>query len=66
MTAAGARGKHLGRLPLPRHVVAKITALATSTDLSVRKIHEKMVGKASRGIVSEITKKVRLPQTSFL
>jgi hypothetical protein len=61
MTAAAARGKHLGRPPLPRHVVAEIKALATSTDLSVRKIHEKMAGKASRGIVGEITKQVRSP-----
>jgi DNA invertase Pin-like site-specific DNA recombinase len=66
MTAAAARGKQLGRPPLPRHVVAEITALATSTDLSVRKIHEKMAGKASRGIVGEITKQVRSPQTSPL
>jgi DNA invertase Pin-like site-specific DNA recombinase len=66
MTAAAARGKHLGRPPLPRHVVAEITALATSTELSVRKIHEKMAGKASRGIVGEITKQVRSPQTSPL
>lgn len=66
MTAAAARGKHLGRPPLPRHIVAEITALATSTDLSVRKIHEKMAGKASRGIVGEITKQVRSPQTSPL
>jgi DNA invertase Pin-like site-specific DNA recombinase len=66
MAAAAARGKHLGRPPLPRHVVAEITALATSTDLSVRKIHEKMAGKASRGIVGEITKQVRSPQTSPL
>jgi len=66
MTAAAAPGKHLGRPPIPRHVVAEIKALAASTDLSVRKIHEKMAGKASRGIVGEITKQVRSPQTSPL
>jgi len=59
MKAAAARGKHLGRPPIPRHVVAEIKALAASTDFSVRKIHEKIAGKASRGIVGEITKQVR-------
>jgi DNA invertase Pin-like site-specific DNA recombinase len=34
MKAAVARGKHLGRPPIPRHVVAEISALAGSTDLS--------------------------------
>lgn len=66
MKAAAARGRPLGRPPIPRHVVAEITAFAASTDLSVRKIHEKMAGKASRGVVGEITKQVRSPQTSPL
>ena len=60
MKAAAARGKHLGRPPIPRHVVAEIKTLATSTDLSIRKIHEKVAGKASRSVVGEITKRVRL------
>jgi hypothetical protein len=34
--------------------------------LSVRKVHEKMADKASRGIVGEITKQVRSPQNSPL
>ncbi len=63
MRAAAARGKRLGRPPLPRHIVAEITALAASTDLSVRTIHAKMAGKVSRGVVGEITKKVRSPPT---
>ena len=61
MKTAAARGRHLGRPPIPRQVVAEIKALAASTDLSVRKIHQKMAGKASRGIVGEITKQVRSP-----
>ena len=43
----------------PTAVVAEITELATSTDLSVRKIHEKMARRASRGRVGEIVKRVR-------
>jgi DNA invertase Pin-like site-specific DNA recombinase len=66
MKAAAARGRHLGRPPLPRNVVAEIKAFAASTNLSVRKIHEKMAGKASRGVVGEITKQVRSPQPSPL
>ena len=61
MKAAAARGRHLGRPPIPRRVVAEIKALAASTDLSVRKIQQKMAGKASRGVVGEITKQVRSP-----
>jgi DNA invertase Pin-like site-specific DNA recombinase len=63
MKAAATRGKHLGRPQISTHVVAEIKALAASTDLSVRKIHEKMAGKASRGVVGEITKHVRSPPT---
>jgi DNA invertase Pin-like site-specific DNA recombinase len=63
MKAAAARGKHLGRPAIPRHVVAEIRALAGSTDLSVRNIHEKMAGKVSRGIVGEITKTIRSPRS---
>jgi DNA invertase Pin-like site-specific DNA recombinase len=63
MRAAAARGKHLGRPAVPRHVVTEIRELAGSTDLSVRNIHEKMAGKVSRGIVGEITKRVRSPRS---
>ena len=59
MKGAAARGKHLGRPPIQRHIVAEIKALARSTDLSVRKIHEQVAGKASRSVVGEITKQVR-------
>jgi DNA invertase Pin-like site-specific DNA recombinase len=61
MKAAAARGRHLGRPSIPPHLVAEIKALAASTDLSVRKIHQKMAGKVSHGVVGEITKQVRSP-----
>lgn len=59
MKAAKARGKHLGHPSIRRAVVAEIEALAASTDLSIRQIHEKIGGKASRGGVGEITKRIR-------
>jgi DNA invertase Pin-like site-specific DNA recombinase len=60
MKAAKARGKHLGRPPIRRAVAAEIEALAASTNLSIRQIHERIDGKASRGIVGEITKRTGL------
>ena len=66
MKAAATRGKHLGRPPIPRHVVAEIKALAASTDLSIRNIHQKIAGKVSRGVVGEITKQVRSSRTPVL
>ena len=59
MRAAETRGKHLGRPATPRRVVAEIETLATSTDLSIRQIQRKIAGRASRGIVGEITKRAR-------
>ena len=59
MKAAAARGKHLGRPPISRMVISEVRALAASTNLSVRKIHERVAGKVSRGVVGEITKQVR-------
>ena len=59
MRAAEARGTHLGRPSTPQRVVSEIEALATSTDLSVRAIQKKIAGRASCGIVSEITKGAR-------
>lgn len=59
MQAAKSRGKHLGRPPLPQYMIAEIEDLAACTDLSVRKIHEKIAGKASRGVVGEIVKQRR-------
>lgn len=62
MRAAEARGKHLGRPAIPKWVVSEIEALATSTDLSIRQIQARIAGRASRGIVGEITKRARAAQ----
>jgi DNA invertase Pin-like site-specific DNA recombinase len=59
MRAAETRGKHLGRPAISKRVVAQIEALATSTNLSIRQIHSKIAGQASRGFIGEITKQVR-------
>ena len=59
MRSAQTRGKHLGRPAIPQRVVSEIEALATSTDLSIRQIQTKIAGRASRGIVGEITKRAR-------
>nr|WP_245355685.1 recombinase family protein [Rhizobium leguminosarum] len=62
MKAAAARGKHLGRPKLPARLVREIETLAASTDLSIRKIHEKIEGQASRGRVGEIVQRARSHQ----
>jgi len=59
MRATEARGRHLGRPATPQRVVSEIEALATSTDLSIRAIQKRIAGRASRGIVGEITKRAR-------
>jgi hypothetical protein len=59
MRAAEARGKHLGRPATSQRILREIEALATSTDLSIRQIQGKIAGRASRGIVGEITKRAR-------
>src|SRR3954449_12190908 len=59
MKAAEARGRHLGRPPVTARMVSEIEALATSTNLSIRQIHKEIAGKVSRGVVGEITKRVR-------
>ena len=64
MKAAAARGKHLGRPPLAPRLIANIEKFAATTSLSVRQIHEKIVGKASRGRVGEIVKRVRATEPS--
>lgn len=66
MRAAEARGKHLGRPPISQYVVGEIEALAISTSLSVRQIHKQIGGRASRGVVGEITKRARAGQQSAL
>ena len=59
MRAAEARGKHLGRPTTQQRIIREIETLATSTDLSIRKIQSKIADRASRGIVGEITKHAR-------
>ena len=59
MKAAALRGKPIGRPRTPPRAVAEIEALAATTDLSIRQIHGKIQGNASRSIVGEITKRVR-------
>jgi hypothetical protein len=43
----------------PKRVVGEIEVLAAFTDLSVRQIQVKIGGRASRGVVGEITKRAR-------
>lgn len=66
MKAAEARGKHLGRPGTSSRIVSEIEALAASTDLSIRQIQRKIAGRASRGIVGEITKRARDIRSSAL
>src|SRR3954452_4448522 len=66
MRAAQARGRHLGRPATPKRVIGEIEALATATDLSIRQIHNRIVGRASRGVVGEIAKRVRAARTKAL
>ena len=62
MRAAEARGRHLGRPATSLRIVSEIEKLATSTDLSIRAIQKQIAGRASRGIVGEITKRARAAQ----
>ena len=59
MKAAEARGRHVGRPPVPVRIVSEIEALAASTTLSIRQIQTQIAGKVSRTVVGEITKRVR-------
>jgi DNA invertase Pin-like site-specific DNA recombinase len=59
MKAAEARGRHLGRPPIARRIVSEIEALAPSTDLSIRQIQTEIAGRTSRGVIGEITKRIR-------
>jgi DNA invertase Pin-like site-specific DNA recombinase len=59
MRAAETRGKLIGRPATPQRVITEIEMLATSTDLSIRQIQGKIAGRASRGLVGEITKRAR-------
>ena len=64
MQAAKARGKQMGRPPIPKRWRDKASVLAATTDLSIRKIHEQMGGKVSRSVIGEIVKQVRDHQTA--
>lgn len=57
--SARTRGKHLGRPAIPQRLVREIEVLATSNDLSIRQSQSKIAGRASRGIIGEITKRAR-------
>ena len=59
MRAAQVRGRHLGRPGTPQPIVNEIEVLATATNLSIRAIQKRIAGRASRGIVGEITKRAR-------
>ena len=59
MKAAEARGRHLGRPSVLARIVSEIEALAASSKLSVRQIQSEVASKVSRGVVGEITKRIR-------
>jgi DNA invertase Pin-like site-specific DNA recombinase len=66
MRAAETRGKHLGRPSISKRVIGEIEELATTTTLSIRQIQSKIAGRASRGIVGEVTKRTRAVQPAPL
>lgn len=66
MKAAEARGQRLGRPPVARPIVSEIETLAASTTLSIREIQKKIASKASRGVVGEITKRIRAVPSAAL
>ena len=59
MRAAKSRGKHLGRPATPTYRRKQIETLASSTDLSIRKIYVEMGEKVSRTVIGEIVKRIR-------
>ncbi len=62
MKAAQSRGKRLGRPSTHIYLVEQIEQLAGTTDLSIRKIHQEIMGKAGRGVVGNIVKRIRSNQ----
>ena len=64
MRAAKARGKHLGRPATLSYQRKQIEALASSIDLSIRKIHAEMAGKVSQTVIGEIVKRIRASDTA--
>ena len=61
MAAAKVRGKRFGRPPTPAHIVTRVEALASTTAMSIRQIHQALGGRVSRSIIGEIVKRVRHP-----
>ena len=61
MAAAKARGKLCGRPATPAHLVARVEALAGTTELSIRHMHQVLEGRVSRSVIGEIVKRVRHP-----
>ena len=64
MKAAKARGRRLGRPPIPSRLRGEAENLAASTDLSIRKIHSELGGKVSRSVIGNIVKQVRSGRTA--
>jgi hypothetical protein len=56
----------LGRPATQQRIIREIETLATSTDLSIRQIQSKIAGRASRGIVGEVTKRARAVRLAVL
>jgi DNA invertase Pin-like site-specific DNA recombinase len=63
MRAAKSRGKHLGRPATSTYHRKQIETLASSTELSIRKIHAEMGGKVSRTVIGEIVRGIRSSET---
>lgn len=61
MQAAAARGIRMGRPTTPPPVVREIERLAGGTSLSVRAIQQKLRVSVGRGVIGEITKRIRQP-----
>ena len=59
MVAARARGKKLGRPKTPSGMVVQIEQLASTTDLSINQIRQRIDEKVSRAVVGKIIKRVR-------
>jgi DNA invertase Pin-like site-specific DNA recombinase len=59
METARTRGKPMGRPATPPRFVAQVEELASSTDLSIRQIHEALKGRVSRSVIGDIVKRVR-------
>jgi hypothetical protein len=56
----------VGRPATQQRIIREIETLATSTDLSIRQIQSKIAGRASRGIVGEVTKRARAVRPASL